>query len=54
MKTVRLLMAAAAVAAVVAPAAAEAGVRCTLYWHETGLVPPNPYVADPKVPDCAW
>jgi hypothetical protein len=48
-KTLRLLLAAAAVAAVVAPATAQAGNGCTIYWT-TEKVGPVEY----REPHCAW
>jgi hypothetical protein len=53
-KTLRLALAAAAVAAALAPATSHAGIQCTIWWHERGIVPANPFVADPELPDCAW
>jgi hypothetical protein len=52
--TLRLLLAAAAVAAVVVPATAHAGAGCTIYWADSGLVPENDKVHDVKTPHCAW
>lgn len=49
MKSLRLLAAAAAVVAVVAPAA-NAGIRCTVYYEDQRIGP----VTIHDVPQCAW
>lgn len=49
MKSLRLVLAAAAVAAAVAPATAQAGIQCTIYWTQEKV---GPVVV--SRPNCAW
>lgn len=50
MKHLRLVLAAAAVAAALAPSAASAGIQCRIFWTETQY----PALGPVSTPHCAW